>query len=575
MNIKMSIVTLRDKLLYSIKLYPLASLFALIFTIASIVVVDSENIMEPLRYGRWMDAMLASSFGFMLIVALYHGRRDALSLTGGVLVSLLYFWSLPLEKEYLDGFVFLRHVILMVIALLMLSVLPFLRKGETNLKFWAWSLTLLLALISSSVFGFILYGGFAGAMKATSVLFEFEIHGKYYGYLFAVVMGIFSTHYFLASLKLDEIDTDREFYNRIGNFFVRYILTSIASVYALILSLYVLKILFSMEWPNGVLVWLSLAFATLSLSTYLFWTPLGGKYRKTLLVAALVQMSMLFAAIYMRVSQYGWSSDRYMVMMMGVWFVWTFAYLIFSKKAKYELPFAVLALLLFISQYGWKLSAYEVSDRSQGKRLVKLLAENSKLSQKSPLEVRCGISSSIASIDSHHNNALLNEIIPDIVKQNEQRTRGSFPMFATKALGFDYRSEWECANNKNDRGALGRSFSRDNNGPVSISGYDTLVIPNYNLVEIPDTKGNNSNKLFIKEGEKVVAEFDMTPWVKSLLQNFDDANGEDHVMSLEQRTFITENATIAVKVYFDYVSMNQKNQIVSSSGIILMKKKHQ
>ncbi len=573
MNIKISMTTLRDKLLYSVKLYPLASVFAVIFTIASIVVVDGENTMESLHYARWMDAVFASSLGFTLIVAFYHWRRDALSLTGGVFLSFLYFWSLPLEKEYLDGFVFLRHVILIIIALLMLSVLPFLRKGETNLKFWAWALNILMALISSTIFGLILFGGFAGAMKATSVLFEFAIHEKYYGYLFAVVMGIFSTHYFLASLKLDEIDTDREFYNRIGNFFVRYILTSIASVYALILSLYVLKILFSMEWPNGVLVWLSLAFATLSLSTYLFWTPLGGKYRKALLVAALVQMSMLFAAIYMRISQYGWSSDRYMVMMMGVWFVGTFSYLIFIKKAKYELPFAALVVFLFISQYGWKLSANGVSDISQGNRLVKLLAEHPKLSNDSLLEVRCGISTSIESIHAHHNNTLLREIIPEIVKKHEKNSGGHFPIFATKELGFEYRSAWECVNGYNDDiDNLARYFARDRNDMIDITGYDMLVDNSYDLVERADTHGNNGNKLLIKENEKIVAEFDVTPWVKRLMQNPYDPNS-DQSMSLEQLSYRAENDAIAIKVYFNNVSINRKGQVASSNGVILMRKK--
>lgn len=574
MNIIISMATLKDKLLYSVKLYPLASVFAVIFTLASIVVVDGDGGMEPLRYGRWMDVMLASSFGFTFIVALYHWRRDALSLAGGVLLSSLYFWSLPLEKEYFDSFVFFRHTILIAIALLMLAVFPFLRKGETNLKFWAWALNILLALISSTIFGLILLGGFAGAMKATSVLFEFAIHDKYYTYLFAVVIGIFSTHYFLASLKLDEIDTNRELYNRIGNFFVRYILTSIASVYALILSLYVLKILFSMEWPNGVLVWLSLAFATLSLSTYLFWTPLGGKYRKALLVAALVQMSMLFAAISMRVSQYGWSSDRYMVTMMGVWFVGTFSYLIFSKKAKYELPFAVLALLLFISQYGGELSANGVSDISQGNRLVKLLSEHPKLSNDSLLEVRCGISSSIESIHAHHNTTLLREIIPEIVKKHEENSSIFFPMYATNELGFEYRSVWECVHGYNeDIDNTTRYFARYRNDPIDISGYDMLVDKSYNLVEKADTHGNNGNKLLIKENEKIIAQFDLTSWVKRLMQNPYDPNS-DQSMSLEPLSYKAENDAIAIKVYFNNVSINRKGQIDSSSGVILMRKKH-
>lgn len=579
MDIKTSIITLKEQLLKSAKLYPIASAFAFMFTIACWVLIDDHHneIMQKIAF--------ASSFGFFLLSALYHWRKDVLTLVGGALLPLLYYFSMSPVFESDATFVG-KYTVLIVTTLILLAVLPFLQKRESNLKFWAWMLTIFLALISSTLFGLILYGSLAGAIKASSVLFEFTINGNYYIYLLVSIMGIFSSHYFLSSLNLRDIDTQKAFYSRFGNFFVKYILTSIASVYALILSAYVLKILLTQEWPNGILVWLSLVFASLSLATYLFWTPFGGKYRKLLISIALVQLSLLFIAIYLRVSQYGWSTDRYMVTMLGVWFGITFIYLIISKAPKYELPFVVLALFLLISQYGWKLSAYDVSDRSQIHRLMGLLSNNPHLSNKTHKTVRCAISSSINLLAEHRNRDLLIEFMPNTIKKYEidhsltakNYNEYDFAQFATRELGFNYLNEWECRQNNFYSSPPGRYFSHHWDEPISISGYDSMILDK-SIIEFQKDQGDRPNIIVINANGIGAGEFDISVLAKQLTQiqendDMDKPVSSDKNISSDKFIYSAENADIAIQIYFNHLTISNENIITNAHGIILMRKKH-
>lgn len=580
MEIKTSMIALKEQLFSSVKLYPLASLAAFVFTVAcwTLIYEPHDSVM--------LKMALASSFGFFLLSAVYHWRRDSITLGSGVALPILYYFSLP--SPFVADTIFVnQYIVILVTSLILLAVLPFVQKRESNLKFWAWELNIFLALLSSGVFGLILYGGLAGAIKASSVLFEFAVSGKYYAYLFVFIMGLFSSHYFLSSLKLNEIDTQKALYNRFGNFFVKYILTSIASVYAFILSGYVLKILVTQEWPNGILVWLSLVFASLSLATYLFWTPLGGKYRKLLIGAALVQLSLLFIAIEMRVSQYGWSSDRYMVTMLGIWFGVTFLYLIISKVPRYEWPFALLALFLLISQYGWKLSAYEVSDRSQAHRLMKVLAENPHFSDKTPKEVRCAVSSSLDILEHHNNKEYLIQVMPETVKKYDAQHafvthnahRHGFAAFATRELGFKHLNAWECSPKYISQAEFhNRSFHHSWEGPIPISGYDSLI-HNREIIQFRKDRGDQPNSITITDNGVNRGEFDVSDVAKRLMQTKNDADMNQPATSepdIPEERFIytAENADIAIRIYFEYLNISEESVVMDARGIVLIREKN-
>ncbi len=578
MSIKKSILALKDKLLCSVKRYPLASLFAAIATLTSIFQIHYNH-----GSFDWIaNIAFASSFGFFIIIAFYHWRRDYVTLSIGIVLVFIYWLSLQFIDN-IDSIIITRFITLIAIALLLLTVLPSAQKRDSNLKFWAWVLNILLALIGSMGFGFILFGGLAGAMGAATTLFELSIRGRYYGDIFALIMGIFSTHYFLMMLakKPQEADPDKEFYGHVGKFFVKYILTPITSIYAIILVVYLLKILLTMEWPNGILVWLSLVFASLSLATYLSWTPSKNRYKKALLIVALVQMGMMFIAIYMRISQYGWSDSRYYVVMLGIWFTLTFLYLIIKRDAKYGLPFALLAIFFFISQYGWRLSAREVSYISQTNRFLKLIKDNTNLSDTSPKKIRCNISRSLDYLISHNNKENLVKIMPKIAGKYYQSNvfaENSFARVATKELGFNYLSERDCKNKYYDQIRAKIKFvNPDRKNHLDISGYEILY-PDISfgrsdaMVITRETNKQKVNMLIIKDAEKTIGEFDLSQLVENLMK-IDNKIKNNQNVSQEQLTFVAQNDEVAIKVYFDLIEIHrQTREITGLQGIVLVRK---
>ncbi|MDD2839281.1 MAG: hypothetical protein PHX59_10030, partial [Sulfuricurvum sp.] len=130
MDIKTSIIALKEQLFTSVKLYPVASVFAFIFTVACWVLIDDH------RNVAMQKIALSSSLGFFLLSALYHWRKDNLTLGGGALLPLLYYFSMPQAFETDAAFVG-KYIVLIATSLILLAVVPFLKKRESNLKFWA------------------------------------------------------------------------------------------------------------------------------------------------------------------------------------------------------------------------------------------------------------------------------------------------------------------------------------------------------------------------------------------------------------------------------------------------------
>ena len=93
----------------------------------------------------------------------------------------------------------------------------------------------------------------------------------------------------------------------------------LAGLYALILLTYGLKILATGVWPQGVVVWMVLGYMAFGVVAYVLTYPLRSQYawlRKIHLayfISLLLFSFLLFASIGMRVSQYGLTTERYLV----------------------------------------------------------------------------------------------------------------------------------------------------------------------------------------------------------------------------------------------------------------------
>ncbi len=422
-------------------------------------------------------AFVASLGIFMFTALRLLGEKNPLCLVGiGALV--IYYFSLPGMKQPVD-MVFIRHFFFIVAFFIMILWAPFWKSAPSNEAFWEWSQRVVFGFITAIVFGIVLYAGLSGALYAVDKLFSLDISGKRYGQLVFLVIGLFGVNYFLSQIPKETESLKIHAYTKVENIFTKYILTPMAVGYFLILYAYTFKILLTSEWPKGILAWIIIAFSAVALVTYLFWTPLWSerakKYKRFLFVVLFLQTIMLALAISMRISAYGWTENRYMVVILGLWLFGISLYFLLVKHAKYKWIFLVLTLLIMISQIG-PLSAYAVGKSSQQKRLQTYLQTAGKLSEKSDVQTRFEISSMIEYLERHHGIESLKPIIPEIVSKyediNETQHYYRLTDFATHELGFTFVSQWDIKRQKE-----GRFFSlnRPDFEPLDVSGYDWVI----------------------------------------------------------------------------------------------------
>ncbi|MFW2379609.1 DUF4153 domain-containing protein [Aliarcobacter butzleri] len=578
MSLNTIILNFFKKLLGSALEYKFSSFFIFLFSIASIILVDKNFYYGSKEYIYLINIIYASSVGFLLTLIAYFSKKKKILLAISLFLTGLYFYYLPFNEDYSTVIFFANYVCIIAICVSLLLYIPFHNEQKDNQRFLNWAINIIESIVISSIFGIILFTSLYIAITSIVILFDLRIEKFIYAqYLTIIVFGVFCTHYFLLSLNKNPQTSELNltFYNKIGNFFSKYILTTIVVIYSLILLGYIIKILFLQEWPNGVVVWLSLTFAIFSLLTYIFWTPYENRYKKLLIFVALIQLSLLFVAIYMRIAQYGWSTNRYMIVLTAIWLVGAFVYILIYKKYRYDYIFLAFALMLFISQYGYKINSYYVNDIAQLNRLTQLLSQNSELSNKTDKTIRCDISSAIDSLYTHRNIEFLNQAMPNIydkykyIKDKEYSNRYySFPNYATEKLGFKYLSNWECGKNQtayqNDNIYI---YSNNTTDIIDVSGYDVM---NRNALTIFHENSKYTIKIPTKDNLNF-SEFDMSDFINKFKKS--DTNESKSVKyNNDDLTFIAQDKNMKIKLFFYSMSISElSGDVVYPSTYILIK----
>jgi|GEM_PF-1358364 len=600
MNIKIHILNTLKKLSNSTLEYKFPSFFAFLFSIVSTIFIALGNYKDDYIQILLSNIMYTSSLGFLLTLVAYFSKSKKTLLTIALVLLSLYFYALTsFGDNYSQSILVNKYFSLIIIAIIILLYIPFGNQERQNQKYLYWAINIAQSFCFSLIFGSFLFLALVIAIFSIDTLFNISFMGL--PYLAIIIFGIFTPHYFLLSLnkKPNDVETNLVVYNKIGNFFSKYILTTIVVIYSLILLGYIIKILLLQEWPNGIVVWLCLTFAIFSLITYISWTPYNNKYKKLLIFVALIQLSLLFTAIFMRIEQYGWTTNRYMIVMVGLWLAGSFVYILFYKKYRYDYIFLALAILLFISQYGYKINSYYINDVIQFDKLNKLLSENNKFSDKIPKTIRCDISSSIHSLVSHENKYFLSKAMPEIYdkyikKYKREYLTYNFTEFATKELGFNYLDSWMCKKDKEGNYDEDK-YKEDKYIPpeytfiltiehtqygyknINISGYDIMYknieIKNYDEVEEKPFKiryKNDKYLIFIPTKNKdIVNEFDITELISKfdITDSYNIGNIKD-----EETTYIAQNKNMKLKIIFYNIKIDKKSKnIVHIKADILIK----
>lgn len=578
----------------AVKRFPFAMLTALAGTAISIALIHIDD------SSFWPNVLITLILAFPVFTAIVliseqrlWGVRKYLIANGAAVIFFVIYYILLPENIFEAEAMFIFRCIMWGIGFgLAITFVPFLKKFEraNSIAFWQYNRILFYSLALTAVYAALIHGGLSIAMASTDYLFNVDIDGDRYFELWIVILGIFSTSFFLHRVPRDMKILEAEVeYPRELRLLSQYVLMPLVIIYFLILYAYTIKILVVQEWPKGVLTYMILGFSLLGVFTYISLHPLREKTAwvkkagNIFYIVLIPQVGMLFWALWFRVSEYGITENRYLVFVFGVWLIAMAVYFLAGRKKDIKLiPITIFIIVLFSSFGPW--GAFAVSERSQINRLEGLLLKNNLLVdnkiQKTDggvaFEDRKEISAVIRYLSEVHGldgiQPLFSEDFSSLSTLSEpcddEDKKHIVPLDPTpetiveELIGIDYVNQWE-----------GRNVNSKNfNFYADYSAMRKMIdISNYNYMEEINSpyygRGSDEDGLYsfqIKDNQFIafkekakIAEFSLQEFIDKLIENHPgDSFGN---LNMEEMMVEFENDNISIAVYFNNISGRKNN----------------
>lgn len=267
-------------------------------------------------------------------------------------------------------------------TLLFAAFAPFVRRHDSN-AFWQWNRALFVRFVVGGLFSVVLFGGLAIAIAAMKPLFGLKVPERTIFDLWLLVVFVFQPTYVFAGVPrdFDALASDRD-YPIVLRVFAQYLLVPLVALYLVILTVYLVKVLVTGQWPNGWIGWLVSSVSAAGLLAILLVHPVRDRdenrwidsFTRWFFVLLLPAVGMLFAAIGKRIGQYGVTEERYDLFALAAWVTLVAVGYSWRRRADIRwIPMSLCAVALLTSFGPW--GAYSVSRFDQTKRVLALVAE--------------------------------------------------------------------------------------------------------------------------------------------------------------------------------------------------------
>ena len=553
--------------------------------------------------------LITAIIGFFMFLAGYmfaERNRKGKLISSAAVVAILsaYYFYLPKSFDNFTEIHAIRSFLLAFVSILAIMTAPYLKKGGT-VGFWQYNKKLFLRFAFTGISSVTLFLGIAASLASFDFLFNANINDEWYARVWILVVGLVATTIFTVGVPRDfdrlELETD---YPKVIKIFTQFILLPLIGLYAVILYLYGGKIIFTGEWPKGLVSYLILVFSSVgviaNLLLYLerekaLWVRNLAKVFWAMLIPLMI---LLYSAVYIRISDYGLTHDRLFVVILGLWLLGLSAYFLFGKRYDIKMVFVSLAVVILVFAFA-PVNVFSVSSSSQIKRLEKILVADKILvggkikkidaetiSQKDARQ----ISSIVDYLGKTGRTDKLQKWFEQDLKNISDNQYGSSREIM-KLMGLEYGSEYVSdVLPSSDRP---RFYYVEDENNFDISGfkylYDfDLFISQGETKSIPDSFSVDStarylleldqkNKIYIKEKSSVndvfgkeLAAVGLDQFVQNLAKNFDISNS--HNLPREKMTVEINSEKKTAKIYFTSLTLEQKDDhwtITEAKGLLL------
>lgn len=485
--------------------FPLTIVSAVLFTVVAISLVESQT--EP--EGGHAKLLAACFLGLPLFTSLTllserqrYGRGLHWALQAAAAVFLVvYGLTLPdsFPVPYMHA---VRFALLAILFHFVAAFLPYLRNYHED-GFWHFNETLFVEFITSAFYSAVLFIGLSVALLSIKHLFDADIDEEWFVELWFFIAFTVNTWIFLSKIprELTQFDTPGVYPGGL-RILAQFVLLPLIIVYLCILYAYELKILVTGDWPRGWVSHLVLWFSVVGILSLLLLWPLREqsasrwiqRFSKWFFRSLIPLLVMLFIAIFIRISDYGITVNRYLVLAMAVGLTVVVGYFVFSRRRQLRMiPIVVAATALFAAYMPY-FNAISVSERSQTGRLerfmttygIPLTEENRQKIDTIPGATRAEMTSIVSYLHEAHGAGAFASLLSDSTLQRIEDTFPKTEMLAA-ALGFEH--SWQRYGESPDWFTI----SAKSKDMTEIRGYDyffrfyaakpdnledTIVLPN-------------------------------------------------------------------------------------------------
>lgn len=385
-------------------------------------------------------------------------------------------------NNYNDRFIYFTLIAALVVAS------SFIAKFNYHEDYVVYVAKILKAFIISNIYSFIVFVGMSSIVFAINSLFNFNFGSIVYLRIGIISFILFNVITFFQDFpKVRDSFTDYK-YPKAFKILLVYIITPLVIIYTLILLVYFIKILVLWQIPNNLIVNLVIWFSSFAVIYLFFLSRVDSiafinKFKVIFPISLFPLLAMMFFAIYLRISEYGLTENRYIVIAAGLWVFLSLIYYIFYRNnSNITIPI-FLAIIILITGIG-PASAIKLSTRSQNARFERLLKENNMIAGQfinSDVNVESSVKNQIIDIVSYmdkRNRIEELKYLPKDFKLSEENF--------TRVFGFSNKIEdktylgYSYTDNINKEGELG--FNMD------IEGYKNIIFV-YSLDNV-STSGN-------------------------------------------------------------------------------------
>lgn len=378
-------------LVKTIKIYPMVLFAIFIATIFSIMEIwkIEFNVLNSTLIVDLIISSLYFAMSYMIVkliitdknIEITNGQKALVYAIVSVIMGLLcYFLIIKVDKS-----LYLKNQITQMGLFFALFIGMFVAGHfNTEIDYADYAVKIILAIIESLIYCVTIFVGIVAILYTTKELFKLNFNLSNLIVTCAVVIFLLLNATIILSkfpLKYCEENLKIKWLTPFKFLFTR-IIAPLFLIYGSILLLYIIKVVVLKTIPNNIITNLILWYGLLSVVVLFVSKTVEDKfikiYDKVQPLILLILSGMMFYSIGIRISYYGITEGRYMVVIGGVFIVISMIYYLFFNKKTYITIPTTLLILTLISSVG-PVSAYNISKIDQKNRLEKMLIEENLL----------------------------------------------------------------------------------------------------------------------------------------------------------------------------------------------------